>query len=187
MSNALFPLLFTLERVQNGYILTAKEETSGLTKEPEIQKEIVTDDKINQRIGQLLHLDKMNKEQAVVFYVEHVTEKTYKKEDEKQTNDELMDAKLTFVHFNKPKKADGTLVLHIHDTKTLEVIGSEAETVAKANNLVLNRSGVVPFLRFPATSEGKRALAGYCNNRTYLMDVTLEQVTKWYKDHQITE
>jgi len=187
MSNALFPLLFTLERVENGYILTAKEETGSLTKEAEFSKEVVTDDKINHRIGQLLHLDKMNKEQAVVFYVEHVTEKTYKTENEKSDPDELMDAKLTFVHYHLPKKKEGVLVLNVTDTKTLEIIGKEAEDVAKANNLVISRSGKVPFLRFPDTPDSRRTIAGYCNNRTNLMDITTEKIIKWYNDHRIKE
>lgn len=187
MSNALFPLLFTLERVQNGYILTAKEDTGSLTKEAEFRKEVVTEDKINHRIGQLLHLDKMNNEQPVVFYVEHVSEKTYKNENEKEEPDDLMEAKLTFVHFNIPKKSDGVLVLNVTDSKTLEIIGKEAEDVAKANNLVISRSGKVPFLRFPDDAESKRAIAGYCNGRTNLMAITTEKIIKWYNDHKIKE
>lgn len=35
--NNIYPLFFTLERVRNGYILTAKEETGGL-KEAEYRK-----------------------------------------------------------------------------------------------------------------------------------------------------
>ena len=164
MSNALFPLLFTLERVQNGYILTAKEDTGSLTKEAEFHKEVVTEDKINHRIGQLLHLDKMNNEQPVVFYVEHVSEKTYKNENEKEEPDNLMEAKLTFVHFNIPKKSDGVLVLN-----------------------VISRSGKVPFLRFPDNAESKRAIAGYCNGRTNLMAITTDKIIKWYNDHKIKE
>lgn len=35
--NNIYPLFFTLERVRNGYILTAKEETGGL-KEAELSE-----------------------------------------------------------------------------------------------------------------------------------------------------
>jgi len=68
IQNKIFPLFFTLERVDNGYILTAKEETGGLS-EGGYRKEVVTDDKINSRIGQLLHLDTMVKEHPVVFQI----------------------------------------------------------------------------------------------------------------------
>ena len=44
MQNKIFPLFFTLERVDNGYILTAKEETGGLS-EGGYRKEVVVDDK----------------------------------------------------------------------------------------------------------------------------------------------
>lgn len=37
-----FPLFFTLEKVQKGYILTAKEDTGGM-KEASFKKEVVTD------------------------------------------------------------------------------------------------------------------------------------------------
>ena len=96
--NKIFPLFFTLERVDNGYILTAKEETAGLS-EGGYRKEVVTDDKINSRIGQLLHLDTMVKEHPVVFRVEAVGEGTYKRESD-MPSDELMEAKLAFVHFH---------------------------------------------------------------------------------------
>lgn len=39
--NNIYPLFFILERVRNGYILTAKEETGGL-KEAEFRKEVVS-------------------------------------------------------------------------------------------------------------------------------------------------
>ncbi|MEL4865082.1 MULTISPECIES: hypothetical protein [Bacteroides] len=186
MSNKLFPLLFTLERVENGYILTSKEEGGSLTKEAEFRKEVVIEDKINARIGQLLHLDKMNKEQPVVFYVEHVNENTYKSETEVEP-DATMDAKLHFIHFNAPKKNDGTLVLHIKDTNQLEIYGAEAEAIAKANNLALLRSVKTPYLRFAASVEGKKALAAYCNGRLSLMEVTTSQISKWYSEHKIIE
>ena len=96
--NKIFPLFFTLERVDNGYILTVKEETAGLS-EGGYRKEVVTDDKINSRIGQLLHLDTMVKEHPVVFRVEAVGEGTYKRESD-MPSDELMEAKLAFVHFH---------------------------------------------------------------------------------------
>ena len=37
-------MFFTLERVENGFILTAKEEKEGLTQEAQFRKEVVTDE-----------------------------------------------------------------------------------------------------------------------------------------------
>ena len=62
--NNIYPLFFILERVRNGYILTAKEETGGL-KEAGFRKEVVSEDKINARIGQMLHLDAIDRKSVV--------------------------------------------------------------------------------------------------------------------------
>lgn len=85
-TNNIYPLFFTLERVHNGYILTAKEDTGGL-KEAVYRKEVVMEDKINTRIGQMLHLDTMVKEHPVVFHVEAVGETPYDIETEYTSND----------------------------------------------------------------------------------------------------
>ena len=42
------------------------------------RKEVVSEDKINARIGQLLHLDALSKEIPVVFHVEAIGEGTYR-------------------------------------------------------------------------------------------------------------
>ena len=63
--NSPFPLFFTLERVENGYILTAKENTGSLSQEPKFRKEVVAEDKISSRVGQLLNLEAMTKERPL--------------------------------------------------------------------------------------------------------------------------
>lgn len=94
-----FPLFFTLERVENGYILTAKGEAEGLTQEAQYRKEVVTGEMIDARIEHLLCLDTLKKEHPMVFHVEAIGEKTYKIED-MPNRDNLMVAKLSFAHFN---------------------------------------------------------------------------------------
>lgn len=136
--NNIYPLFFTLERVRNGYILTAKEETGGL-KEAEFRKEVVSEDKINARIGQMLHLDAMVKERPVVFHVEAVGESTYQMANER-SSDELTEAKLAYVHINSKDIKDGSILsLLIKDTDSIEVYGFEAERAAKSNNIPLFR------------------------------------------------
>lgn len=181
--NKIFPLFFTLERVDNGYILTAKEETGGLS-EGSYRKEVVTEDKINFRIGQLLHLDTMVKERPVVFHVEAVGEGTYKRESD-MPSDELMEAKLAFVHFHsKGLENSSVLSLLLEDTQTIEIYGVDAEKIAKGNDLAMTKVGGVPILRFANNKEGKKTLASYAP-RTTLMKVSQKEIEKWYENHKI--
>lgn len=181
----IFPLLFTVERVENGYILTAKNENVGLSQEAEYKKEVVTDDKICSRIGQLLHLDVMVKERPVVFHVEAVNQNTYDM-GETVRQDDMMEAKLAYAHFkSKDMGSDGTIVLLIEDTNNLEVYGVEAERLAKSNNLKLLRADGIPFLRFPNTKEGNKLFYSYCPKQR-LMQVSLKAITDWYAAHRVT-
>ena len=98
--NSPFPLFFTLERVENGYILTAKENTGSMSQEPKFRKEVVAEDKISSRVGQLLNLEAMTKERPLLFHVEAVNEGTYKTESDVPA-DHVMEAKLAFVHISQ--------------------------------------------------------------------------------------
>ena len=179
-----FPLFFTLERVDNGYILTAKEETGSLTQEAEFRKEVVTEDKIHARIGQLIHPDALMKEHPVVFRVEAISENTYKTEEIIQVEG-LMEAKLTFAHFkSKGLPADTILALLIEDTRMIEVYGLEAERLAARNNIKVVRSSGIPMLRFPNSKDGQKHLASL-GTRMTLMNVTQEQIVQWYDSHQV--
>ena len=105
--NTIFPLIFTLERVRNGYILSAKEET-GSAQEPAFRKEVVTDDKIHSRIGQLLHLDTMTNEHPVMFHVEAVSKNAYQPVDDTM-KDDMAEAKLAYLHFCGGNVQDGSV------------------------------------------------------------------------------
>lgn len=182
--NNIYPLFFTLERVHNGYILIAKEETGGL-KEASFRKEVVAEDKINVRIGQLLHLDAMVKEHSVVFHIEAVGESTYQMVDDKHSSDELTEAKLAYVHINSRNIKDSSILsLLIKDTDTIEVYGVDAERAAKNNNIPLSRVNGVPVLRFPNTKDGKKSLTS-CLGRTLLTEVSTEQLLTWYASHKV--
>ena len=52
MQNNTFPMSFTLERVDNGYILTSMDNGNSIA-DPIERKEVVIADKLNARIGQL--------------------------------------------------------------------------------------------------------------------------------------
>ena len=179
-----FPLFFTLERVDNGYILSSKEETGSLTQEATFRKEVVAEDKIHSRIGQLLHPDALVKEHPVVFRVEAVSENTYKSEEGVQV-ESLMEAKLAFAHFKSKNIPQGTvLALLVEDTKSIEIFGLEAEKIAKMNNLKVIRSSGIPMLRFPNSKEGQKHLASLCTNMT-VMNTSHEKILQWYFEHQV--
>lgn len=181
--NNIYPLFFTLERVHNGYILTAKEENGGL-KDADFRKEVVSEDKINARIGQMLHLDAMLKERPAMFHVEAVGESTYQLTGER-SSDELMEAKLAYVHINSKGVKDGSVTsLLIKDTDTIEVYGIDAENIARNNNIPLVRVNGVPLLRFPNTKDGKKTLTTYVG-RTLLTEITVQQLTDWYLSHKV--
>jgi len=185
MSDQLYPLFFTLEKVTNGYILTSKKETGSLAHDTEFMKEIVTEDKINSRIGQLLHLDKMLPEKPRVFYVEAVREGVYKN-DPNTVPDASLDARREFAHFHSGKNSEGwCLALQITDTGFIEVYGDQAVTIAESNNLPIKRKGTTPYLQFPDNKDGKKMLASYCSNQLRLLTVTSTQITKWYEEHNI--
>jgi len=180
-----FPLFFTLEHVDNGYVLTTENITGDTAQNNPYRREVVTEDKINARIGQLLHLDTMVKSFPIVFHVEVVSETAYKT-DESVTSDSLMEAKLAFAHFqrksNKVSK-DITIALLIEETQMIEIYGQEAENIARSNDLSISRVGGTSMVSVANTKEGKKLLASYCN-RTTLVNVSLEKIKKWYAEHK---
>ena len=182
--NTIFPLIFTLERVRNGYILSAKEET-GSAQEPAFRKEVVTDDKIHSRIGQLLHLDTMTNEHPVMFHVEAVSKNAYQPVDDTM-KDDMAEAKLAFIHFSSGNIHDGSVIcLRFNDTDTIEVYGAEVETAAKKDDYPIAYVGGIPALSFPNTKEGKKSLTALFP-RPRLIETTNQQVSEWYNSRKIT-
>lgn len=177
---------FKLERVENGYILSTKEDQGSLIQESKFRKEVVTNDKISLRIGNLLNLDTLVKEYPVVFHVEAIGEKTYKIDDFSDY-DNIMTAKLLFVHFHSQKYPDETIiVLQIEDTNMIEIFGRDAERLAENNNMALNRSNGIPFLRFSNSNDGLRTLASITKN-PIVLKVSETQIKNWYNAHKIPQ
>lgn len=179
-----YPLYFTLEHVNNDFILTSKTETGSLAQEPAYCKEVVAEDKIHARIGQLFHPDALKKELPVVFRIEAATQNTYKS-DVEMLSDSLMEAKVAYAHFF-PKKNNGEniVALVIADTQTIEVYGLEAERLAKQNNLKTIRVGGIPVLRFPSSKDGRKHLASICP-KISILDVSHKDVLQWHAEHQV--
>ena len=184
VQNTIFPLIFTLERVRNGYSLTTKEET-GSPKEAVYRKEVVTEDKIHSRIGQLLHLDTMTNEHPVVFHVEAVSQNAYQPVNNVM-RDDMAEAKLAFIHFCSGNIHDGSVIcLRLNDTDTIEVYGAEVETAAKKDDYPIAYVGGIPALSFPNTKEGKKSLTALFP-RPRLIETTNQQVSEWYNSRKIT-
>ena len=182
--NSPFPLFFTLERVENGYILTSKENTGSLSQEPKYRKEVVAEDKISSRVGQLLNLEAMTKERPLLFHVEAVNEGTYKT-DSTVPADHVMEAKLAFVHVkSKNIPADTVLVLQLTDIHTIEVCGDKAEKIAKGNDISIIRAGGIPLLRFPDNKDGMKLLASCCKH-PQLLTTTQKEILQWYEEHRV--
>ena len=176
--------MFTLERVRNGYILTTKEET-GSPKEAVYRKEVVTEDKIHSRIGQLLHLDTMTNEHPVVFHVEAVSQNAYQPVNNVM-RDDMAEAKLAFIHFCSGNIHDGSVIcLRFNDTDTIGVYGAEVETAAKKDDYPIAYVGGIPALSFPNTKEGKKSLTALFP-RPRLIETTNQQVSEWYNSRKIT-
>ena len=182
--NSPFPLFFTLERVENGYILTSKENTGSLSQEPKYRKEVVAEDKISSRVGQLLNLEAMTKERPLLFHVEAVNEGTYKT-DSTVPADHVMEAKLAFVHVkSKNIPADTVLVLQLTDIHTIELCGDKAEKIAKGNDISITRAGGIPLLRLPDNKDGMKLLASCCKH-PQLLTTTQKEILQWYEEHRV--
>lgn len=158
--------------------------TGSLSQEPKYRKEVVAEDKISSRVGQLLNLEAMTKERPLLFHVEAVNEGTYKT-DSTVPADHVMEAKLAFVHVkSKNIPADTVLVLQLTDIHTIEVCGDKAEKIAKGNDISITRAGGIPLLRLPDNKDGMKLLASCCKH-PQLLTTTQKEILQWYEEHRV--
>ena len=103
-------LKFTIERAQNGFIIT-QVRFNDKTKQFEEVKEVVLDGSVNQRIGQLLQLEKLDMAVPLVYLIDVIMEKKYKEREDVET-DEFMLLKMRFVKFKKhnPQNLAGLMI-----------------------------------------------------------------------------
>lgn len=178
-----FPLLFTLERVLNGYVLTSKYNTGSLVEDGKAYKEVVTDDKINNRIGQLLKLDSMAKESPVYFRVEALSMRSGGKSAQGRSDKDI-DAKSAYAHLSEDgRKQKDLLCLRIEETNTVEVYGHEAEEVARKTGFSLFKSGDTPYVCIPDTPDCRKTLAAQV--RVCLKSVKLSYIREWYESRKM--
>ena len=184
MQNNTFPMSFTLERVDNGYILTSMDNGNSIA-DPIERKEVVIDDKINARIGQLLNLSTMKKELPIVFHIEAISESAYRQGKDAPT-DFKTESLLAYYHYRSRKLTDGSvLILQIAESNTLEVYGEAAErAAANCNSLHLSRIGNAAVLKLENTKEGMKTLAS-CISKSSLLATSLKEIEKWYSEHKL--
>lgn len=176
-------MFFTLERVDNGYILSYKE-TGDTIKQNTSHKEVITEDKISTRIGQLLKLDTMKKLMPIVFHVEVVSESIYKESSDTSYENNI-EVKLAFYNFKKRDIApNDLLVLHLADDDSVNIYGPEAELFAKTINMKCARVGKVPVLQFNNSKEGKK-IVSQSSRRVNWVEADEETIRKWNDNHQI--
>lgn len=163
----------------NGYVLTSKYETGSLVEDGKAHKEVVTDDKINNRIGQLLKLESMAKESPVYFRVEALSMRSGGKSAQGRSDKDI-DAKSAYAHLSEDgRKQKDLLCLRIEETNTVEVYGHEAEDVARKTGFPLFKSGDTPYLCIPDTPDYRKTLASQV--RVCLKNVKLSYIREWYE------
>ena len=180
----IFPMFFTLERVDNGYILSYKETGDTIKQNPS-RKEVVTEENIQVRIGQLLRLDTLKKSLPIVFHVEAISECANKTGDGSTAYDNSIEVKLAFYNFKKRDIAPNELlVLHIIDDDSVNIYGPEADNFALNNGMKCARIGKVPVLQFNNSKEGKK-IVSQGGRRINWIDATEESIKNWHEEHQI--
>lgn len=179
----LFPVFFPLEKVRRGYILTSWDE--GSVGQPgRWVKEIVPEDQINRRIGELLHVDKLTPEVPVVYRVETISEKTFYKAGSAPL-DRLTDAKSKYVHFKTKNFRHRVNALMDLDKKTIEFYGTDAVMLTKAMGQdpeALQHIGGIAVLSYPYSNEVGMMVAKVAPDFN-LLKATQKEILDWYDSH----
>lgn len=180
----IYPMYFTLERVENGFVLTAKEQQLSPAQEPKMIKEVVMNEKIDARLGQLLRVGSLIKERPTLFRVEALNIGTYNI-DQDDDGDENVIANQAYVNFMSRKYDSGIVVaLELKDKGYVEIYGQTALQIGNANSIPIQRSCGIPFLRFSNSKDGMKQFSSYCTNVS-LQSATQEDINKWYKSHKV--
>lgn len=159
--------IFTLEHVTNGFILSTKSI-----------KEVVTEDKIAQRIGEILNIAGLKQSKgACVFRVESCT----------QENDEIynspvkegiMKAKKKFYNFNKPE--NGTLAFLIKDDNGeshFEFIDKDADEISTQIGVKVGEKDGVHILKLDVRKETRKLIAKF---KPRVVEMTEDAIMEWY-------
>lgn len=177
-----YPIFFILERVENGFILTSKSASS-----PTIKKEIVAEDRISARIGELLAFGSLKKGCTQKYYFDTVSfdPKTSPNDPANYAiTDELFAAKYCFYNFRRQDLKDGSILcINDKDTGDIEIFGTEAEKIFQKMDLTVVRKFGIPVIFFKNDKNGKMCLTKYAG-RVTMVELTQKEILEWYHKHK---
>ena len=171
-------LKFTIERAQNGFIIT-QVRFNDKTKQFEEVKEVVLDGSVNQRIGQLLQLEKLDMAVPLVYLIDVIMEKKYKEREDVET-DEFMLLKMRFVKFKKhnPQNLAGLMI-----DDRIEMLGDDAVIASKYLQKPLEKIGGVNCLFFETGPVGNKEYARLPNRE--VITTSNKEIEEWGKTHSL--
>ncbi len=173
-------LKFTIERAQNGFIITQVRLNNKNNQFEEV-KEVVLDGSVNQRIGQLLQLEKLDKAVPLVYLIDVIKEEKYKKRNETET-DQFMLMKMLFAKFKKhnPQNLVGLMI-----DDRIEMLGDDAVIASKYLQKPLDKVGGVDCLLFDAGPVGNKEYARLPNRE--VITTSNKEIEEWGENHSLEE
>jgi len=179
---------FTLRHCLNGFVFGYWKD-NGLIQGLEYVEEVVTEDMINDRIGEFLKV----KAQVVtagtcLWYVE-CSRMTPNKESEGVpiVPDEQMSAKLAFVHAKGISVPNSMIVLKIKDANKnsrYEIIGKDAEDFAATQNMKIGRKQGIAIIRLDCSPDTGKLIG---DMRPCVIETSEDEILQWYKSTRLEE
>lgn len=174
----IYPIFFILERVDNGFILSYKTPNST-----EIKKEVVLEERINLRIGELLAPCSLKPGHTSRYFVDNMSmiqNTTSSDSSNYDISDELFKAKLSLYNFESSKLKEGVVLGIINtDENSIDILGKTAVEFAKANSLTIAKKYGVPLISFANSKEGRMSLSK-CATQIKLIEFSKQELLDWY-------
>lgn len=177
---------FTLKHCKGGFIFGYWSE-NNLGQNPEFVEEVVTEEDINNRIGEFLNVKAQIVSAGTCHWYVESSRMTPQQELPKDSPipEGLMNAKLHYVH---AKGIPGTVtMLQIRDgEKNLryELIGKDAENFADNQQIKIGRKEGVPIIKLDCSADTGKMFDGM---RPNVLTVTEDEVLQWYKRTRLVE
>lgn len=159
-----FPIVFRLEKVQNGYIFTPR---GG-------KKEALTHD-VEKRLGQLFHLEELKDERPVEYMIEAILN-PLKPDEQVSATSEMMKNKLLYVKFYD---TDPDTFLILQNNGNYEILGPKAKVASKILDMPLQKIDDENIIRLPQRKDSGKFLRQLGKFR--LVEATDEQIAEWTK------
>lgn len=164
----IFPIVFRLEKVQNGYIFTPRVG----------KKEALTHD-VEKRLGQLFHLEELKDERPVEFMVEAITNPKNPNDPASETT-ETMKNKLLYMKFFD---TDPETFLILQNNGNYEILGAKADAASKILDMPLQKIDGTNIIRLAQGKDSGKFLRQL--GKFKLVEATDEQIAEWTKSKLI--